>query len=150
MIRAFLWVVLAAVLLALVFAVADGVNRYRRRRLRVTDEPATVSVAAKRRSFSADEAAALAAEERYAEAVHLLLQRALARLEGRTSAPLPRSFTSREILRRSRLAAGDRPCLETLVRTVERSWFGGLPVGREDYELCAVAGERLARVRGAG
>lgn len=148
-IRAFLWVLVAAVLLVLVFAVAEAVIRHWRRRRRVTDAPARAPVAARGRRFSADEAAALAAAGRYAEAVHLLLRWVLAGLEERTGGPLPPSFTSREILRRSRLAAGDRPCLETLVRTVERSWFGGLPVAREEYELCVDACEQLTCVRRA-
>ncbi len=148
-IQAFLWVLCGAVLLVLVVAGVDAVNRYRRRRQRVTEEPEPAPVAAKRRSISADEATALAAAGRYGEAVHLLLRWALARLEQRSGGALPESFTSREILRRSRIAAGDRPCLERLVRTVERSWFGGLPVAREEYELCVVAWERLARRRKA-
>jgi hypothetical protein len=147
-VRVFLWILLGALLLALGVAAVDAVSRSRRRRFTVADEPAATPGVKDHRGPSADEVESLARAGRYAEAVHLLLQRALAQLEQRTG-PLPRSFTSREILRRSGLDPPDRRPLETLVQTVERSWFGGLPLARDEYERCNAACERLAGVRGA-
>lgn len=84
-----------------------------------------------------DEIAALARGGAYGEAVHLLLRRAI-RVLGRER-PLSAALTSREVLRTAGLAPPSRGAFEELVTAVERFWFGGVPLLREDYERCAAA-----------
>ena len=76
----------------------------------------------------------LAAEGRYAEAVHALLLQTLRDLAERFRVPLQPSRTSREILGLLPLKPDRREVLGDLVRMVERSVFGGIPLGMADYE----------------
>jgi hypothetical protein len=76
----------------------------------------------------------LAADGRYAEAIHALLLGALDELARRT-APPPRSFTSREIL--ARVPAAPRAALDELVRRVEVVHFGGGAAAAPDWQRCA-------------
>jgi hypothetical protein len=78
-------------------------------------------------------AEALAADGRFAEAVHRLLIDALAFLAARASHSIPRSWTSREILGALRLTPTAREALRALVDAVEISRFGGRPVGEADW-----------------
>jgi hypothetical protein len=91
--------------------------------------------------------AALAAQGRYGEAVHALLLAAIALLARRFRLPLPPSRTSRELLRALPLQGAAREAFAGLVGTVERSWFGGAPVGPEEY---AASVERFRAVEGRG
>ena len=79
---------------------------------------------------------ALAAQGRFAEAIHILLLRALTELGRRGKGLVPDSLTSREILRRVHLPPGAGEALGELVRAVEISHFGGADTGRFDYEQC--------------
>ncbi len=94
-----------------------------------------------------DDPAALAAQGRYGEAVHALLLAAIALLARRFRLPLPPSRTSRELLRALPLQGAAREAFAGLVGTVERSWFGGVPVGPEEY---AASVERFRAVEGRG
>ncbi len=87
------------------------------------------------------DAGRLPADERYGEAVHALLLDAIRQLAARFRIAIPSSRTSREILGLLPLQAGRRDAFAELVRTVERSLFGGAPLGRDDYE------RSLAQVR---
>jgi hypothetical protein len=79
-------------------------------------------------------AEALAADGRYADAIHALLLDTLAALS--RAARLPASLTSREIVARVPLAPGARDALAGLVTAVEVSWFGGVTPSRADYLTC--------------
>lgn len=92
----------------------------------------------------------LAREERFDEAVHVLLLHALAPLRPHFSDAL----TSREILARVELPADAGEALRGLVGAVERSHFGGVPAGRDVYEECvrrfrAVEAALLSRTKAA-
>lgn len=82
---------------------------------------------------SPSEAERLAAEGRWAEAVHALLLIAVRRLCARFSVPHASSRTSRELCRALPLQGEAREAFAGLVRTVEVSLFGGLPLGPDDY-----------------
>lgn len=81
----------------------------------------------------------LAGEGRYAEAIHVLLLRALRALPRASFAP---GATAREIAAAAALDARRRAALSGLVQAVERSLFAALVPAREDYESCV----RLAGV----
>jgi hypothetical protein len=88
----------------------------------------------------------LAAEGRYGEAVHALLLAAIALLARRFRLPLPPSRTSRELLSAVPLEGRAREAFAGLVQTVERSWFGGTPVGLTEYQESV---ERFRHVSGS-
>jgi uncharacterized protein DUF4129 len=79
-------------------------------------------------------AQALAAEGRWAEAIHALLLETLEALSG--TARLAPSLTSREILEAVALPARAREPLRGLVLAVEVSRFGGVPAAERDYRAC--------------
>lgn len=83
-----------------------------------------------------DEIERLARAGAYAEAIHLMLLRALDALRRRLGASWAKSLTSREITRRSELAATDRQALKVLVGAVEISRFGGHGANEQVYLAC--------------
>lgn len=82
----------------------------------------------------AENAEALAAEGRFAEAIHVLLLDTLETLA--RAGRLPRSLTSREIAGRVPLAPGARAALAALVEAVEVVWFGGAVPEEADFRRC--------------
>jgi hypothetical protein len=89
-----------------------------------------------------DDAEHLAAEGRFAEAIHVLLLRTLTELgrkEGRFSVDL----TSREILAKVRVREDPRQALKVLVGSVEKSLFAQRPVDRMDYDRAVDCYERF-------
>jgi hypothetical protein len=96
-----------------------------------------------------DEIDALARAGRYGEAVHLLLLRTIAALP-KTTGAVPRSLTSREILRHVAFRPGAAEAMEGLVDAVEVSLFGGRPVSEPEYVECRARFERVVRAQGDG
>ncbi len=82
------------------------------------------------------EADDLANQGQFVEAMHVLLLQSLAELRHRLDLRFAESLTSREILRLSRLSAAARAALATIVRDVERTYFGAKPADIEDYRAC--------------
>lgn len=78
----------------------------------------------------------LAAEGRFEEAVHMLLEGALGYLHALADFSLEPAFTSREVLARAPLTSETRHAFKDLVMTVEVSLFGGLPVDGSDFGRC--------------
>ena len=105
-----------------------------RRREAPAAEVAAEEGAVRRREPAFDEATRLAAEGRYAEAVHALLLAAIRHFAERSRVSIQPSRTSRELVRLLPLGAEAREAFSDLVRTVELSLFGGAPVGQEEYE----------------
>jgi len=95
-------------------------------------------------------AEALAAEGRFAEAVHRLLIDALAILASQAGHSFPKAMTSREILASLRLAPEAREALRELVDAVELSHFGGRPVGEPAWRRAHEAFTGLRRAPGHG
>jgi hypothetical protein len=83
-----------------------------------------------------DEIERLARAGAYAEAIHLMLLRALEALRRRLGASWAKSMTSREIVRRTELPASDRSALKMLVGAVEISRFGGQSANEQIYRAC--------------
>lgn len=79
---------------------------------------------------------ALAGEGRIADAVHLLLVRALALMAQRTNKQCPSSLTSRELLRRLSLSKLEQAALADLIGMVERVWFGRHEASPQVYDRC--------------
>jgi hypothetical protein len=127
--RALLWAGLAVLVVLAVVWVA------RRLRPPARDVGAAEPVPAEAApDIAIESAAALAAEGRYAEAIHALLLETLEALS--RAARLAPSFTSREIVERVPLAQAARDALAGLVDAVELSWFGGLTPGEAEYAWC--------------
>lgn len=83
-----------------------------------------------------DEIERLARAGAYAEAIHLMLLRALEAVRRRLGTSWAKSMTSREIVRRSELAPTDRSALKMLVGAVEISRFGGQGANEQIYRAC--------------
>lgn len=102
----------------------------------------------RRGKMTGDEADRLAAEGRWADALHALLLQAIRSLSERSPTPLPPSFTSRELLALAPLSGEARQAFAAMVRAVEGAWFGGLPVGPEDYRENRERFQRIAAEAG--
>ncbi len=138
--RIFLWTVLGLAALALAWAIYNRI-RYGEWRLRmprlapVTDIPVEEEWApeeAPARSWL-EEADALAREGRYAEAVHHLLFRSIEDIAKRRPNVVRPALTSREIGASQSIPSRARELFTAIARLVERSLFGGRPVGESDW-----------------
>lgn len=92
-----------------------------------------------------EDAARLAAEGRYAEAVHALLLASIRHFAERSRMAIQPSRTSRELVRLLPLGPDAREAFADLVRMVELSLFGGAPVSAEDYERSLTRFRALTR-----
>ena len=86
----------------------------------------------------------LAADGRYADAIHAMLLRALALSAGRLELTWPHSLTSREIMGSASLTEPARANLDDLIARVEIHHFGGRTPHREDFLHCREVYESLA------
>ncbi len=150
--RAIVYVLLAVGLFLLCFWLARTLWSYveeRRDQGAAEERPGLAATGAGTDPHLADPSA-LAAQHRFAEAIHVLLLRSLQYLNRRRPSPLPDSLTSREVLARLALPESARRALETLVLSVEISHFGGRSPDRNDYERCLACAEELQAVAGGG
>lgn len=109
--------------------------------VREGEEPA----ASPEREPDFEDAARLAAEGRYAEAIHALLLATIRHFAERSRAAVEPSRTSRELVRLLPLRGDTREAFAELVRDVELSLFGGAPVSLDDYERSLSRFRRLTR-----
>jgi hypothetical protein len=140
--RILLWTVLALASLALAWAIYQRVRdgqwrlRFRRRPQAVERGPEEEEVwspeAAPVRSWLR-EADALAGQGRYAEAVHHLLFRSIEDIGRRRPRLVRPALTSRELAAAEGLPPPARSLFARIAALVERSLFGGLPVGAGDW-----------------
>jgi hypothetical protein len=112
---------------------------------RTGPEAETSPVPVGERALVFDDASRLAAEGRYAEAVHALLLAAIRHFAERSRTAIQPSRTSRELVRLLPLGPEAREAFAELVRTVELSLFGGAAVGPEDYERNLARFQALTR-----
>lgn len=91
-----------------------------------------------------DEADRLAAEGRFAEAVHLLLFRSIEDVRARRAGGVPPSLTAREIQSLSDLSQRARDALGPIIRIVESSFFGARPVDRDEWRRARASYEDFA------
>lgn len=80
-----------------------------------------------------EEAEALAREGRYAEAVHHLLFRSIEDIASRRPSLVRPALTSRELAASTAVPVRARDLFAGIARLVERSLFGGRPVGEPDW-----------------
>jgi hypothetical protein len=121
------------------------VDRRRKRGVEVSPGAAPAAASAPVLNLSFDDASRLAAEGRYAEAVHALLLAAIRHFAERSKTAIPSSRTSRELVRLLPLGPDTREAFAELVRTVELSLFGGVDLGAEDYERNLARFQALTR-----
>jgi hypothetical protein len=146
--RILLWAVLAAAALfvgAIVYQrVRHGEWRLPRRRRAVAVEAAAeeeaqwTPEAAPARAWL-QEADALAARGLYAEAVHHLLFRSVEDIARRRPRLVRPALTSRELAAASAIPAAARDLFARIAALVERSLFGGRPVGEPDWTSARAA-----------
>jgi hypothetical protein len=101
-------------------------------------EPDWRPPAARARTLLRD-ADALAAEGRFAEAAHLLLFRSIDDIDERWPNTVGLALTARDIARHAGLPEAARQAFIFIARIVERSFFGGAPVGEGDFAACRKA-----------
>jgi hypothetical protein len=95
------------------------------------------------RALLAD-ADALAAQGRYAEAVHVLLFRSIDEVEDRGAERIVPSLTSRDIAALPGLPPEPRAAFQEIAGIVEKAVFGGRPVAEAGWMRCRGAYERFA------
>jgi hypothetical protein len=145
--RILLWTVLAAAAAGFAIMVyrriREGEWRLRRRgpAIGVRAEPEEedwAPEAAPARSWLR-EADALAAQGRYAEAVHHLLFRSIEDIGRRRPRLVRPALTSRELAAAEALPPPARSLFARIASLVERSLFGGRPVGADDWTAARTA-----------
>lgn len=87
---------------------------------------------------------ALAAEGKFAEAVHTLLHRSIQDIDLKRPNKIRRSLTSREIGGLDILTPDTQSAFALIGRVVENSYFGGRELGRDDFQKCRDAYEQFA------
>jgi hypothetical protein len=137
------WIAVAAVVIWLAIAIARAVVTYRRQRAGVRigglvlgPDAASLRPSAPRAQALLEEADRLAAEQRFAEAAHVLLFRTIADLESRRPRTLRPALTSRDIALLEVLPAPALGAFQVIAERVEHSFFGGRSLGAADFDAC--------------
>jgi hypothetical protein len=94
-----------------------------------------------------EEADALAADGRYAEAVHHLLIRSIEDIGKRRPRVVRPALTSRDLAAASEIPPAPRHLFADIAAVVERSLFGGRPVDAGDWSACREAYGHFAKGR---
>jgi hypothetical protein len=94
-----------------------------------------------------EEADALAAEGRFAEAIHHLLLRSIEDIARRRPRLVRPALTSRELATSNGIPSSARELFAAIARLVERSLFGGRDVGAADWDLARTAYADFALAR---
>jgi hypothetical protein len=142
--RAVFWTLAAVVIIVLLTWIGRDVAARLRRRAPVAGIAGGDAGAGVGKELP--DAAALAGEHRYAEAIHVLLLRAIAHLGAQRTRPVPDSLTSREVMRDARMPEAARDALGDLILAVEISHFGDAEPDDSDYATCV---ERFNAFHGA-
>jgi hypothetical protein len=142
------WIALALLVALILFFIGRELLRLGRPKARA-DKPIVLAQGEWRPEAQAArdllaEADALAAQGLYAEAAHILLLRSVQDIEKRQPRALRVSLTTREIAALQALPETARPAFSAIGRVVERSLFGGAPVGASDFADCRQAYEAFA------
>ena len=142
------WAAIAGLAGLIIYFVArETLRHYRSRRPREAHagvvEPDWRPPAAKARALLSD-ADRLAAEGRFAEAVHLLLFRSIEDIEAKRPHAVKPALTSRDIFALSALPDAARRALGRLVAAVEWSYFAGRTVDASIFSECRRAYEEFA------
>jgi len=95
-----------------------------------------------------EEIDALAAQGKYAEAVHTLLFRSIQDIDANRPNIIRRSLTSREIGGLTILTANARYVFSSIAAIVERSFFGGQDISKADFDTARADYVRLTSQSG--
>jgi hypothetical protein len=147
-----LWVVIVLAIGMLVYAFRDMFPIWWRRQggAWTSDEIVTGDVQAQPPDAVVGAADDLAAQGRFVEAMHVLLLQGLADIRARLDEKFADSFTSREILRSTKLSEAGRSSLRDIINRVEWTYFGEHPAGNTDYVACRTSFNALARALHGG
>jgi hypothetical protein len=96
-----------------------------------------------------EDADRLAQAGRFDEAIHLILFRSIEDIGQRRPGAVRAAFTSREIVEAAPLSDGGRAAFRLIAEAVERSFFGGRPAARADFDRCRGQYEAFALAEGA-
>ena len=141
-----LWAIIIIALAILLYAFRDLIPGFRARRGDWSTDDAEFSGAKPGTPAVALGAAdQLAAEGRFVEAMHVLLLQSLAAIRERLNEQFSDSFTSREILRSTRLPDAGRTPLRDMINRVELTYFGRHPAALADYAACRASFNALAQ-----
>ncbi|MDY0957266.1 DUF4129 domain-containing protein [Sphingomonas sp. CFBP8993] len=151
--RILLWTLIVAIAVALIWMVVERLRSgewrlpARRRRMAgevdMGDDDVWMPDAAPARAWLSA-ADALAAEGRFAEAIHYLLFHSIEDIARHRPALRRPSLTSRELASATLLPASVRPLFASIAGLVERSLFGGRPVATADWQAARAAYTDLA------
>lgn len=86
-----------------------------------------------------DDIDALAAQGKFAEAVHTLLFRSIQDIDMSRPGTIRRSLTSREIAALDILTPKSQTAFSTIAKVVENNFFGGRDLGRIEFDKCRAA-----------
>jgi hypothetical protein len=142
-----LWLVVAVAIGVLLYALRDLIPVRRRERGGTWrgDGAAPGEIASTLPAAVLGAADELAAEGRFAEAMHVLLLRSLADIRRGLGEEFADSLTSREILRSTRLPDAGRSSLRDIIDRVERTYFGEYPAAQPDYAGCRASFNALVQ-----
>jgi hypothetical protein len=142
-----LWVVIAIAVAILLYALRDVFMAWRAGAGGAWTQQDDALAAAARgpQAMMLGAADELAAEGRFAEAMHMLLLQGLAHVRQWLDQPLSDSLTSREILRGTDLPVEARTALRDVVSRVELTYFGKYPAAAADYSACRASFNALAQ-----
>lgn len=148
-----LWIGAILLLLFLLYhfipSFAQWVDNLRFRRGRRDEEAVDIAGQAEAGAARAllSEADALAAQGRFAEAVHLLLYRSVEDIEGRRPGLVKPAMTSRDLAEARDLPTVARNAFSRIARAVEVSLFGGRAIDAGAWQTCRDAYAELTVAR---
>lgn len=156
--RIFLWIVIVLLLVLMLRLAYDRIRHgeWRLPLRRRTNSAATVEAleleeewapAAEPARQWLNEADRLAAAGQYAEAVHHLLLRSVEDIGQRRPRLVRPALTSRDLARADAIPPAPRQLFADLAGVVERSLFGGDPVGSDEWGRCREAYADFTRAR---
>lgn len=154
--RIFLWTVIGALALLIVWMIVDRIRhgvwrlpRWRRRALAAAadyQEDQWAPDIAPARAWL-QQADALAEQGRYADAVHHLLLRSVEDLARRRPQVVRRASTSRDLAQAPAIPAAPRRLFGEIAAAVERSLFGGRDITAAEWGRCRAAYTDFAQTR---
>lgn len=151
--RVAFWGIVIGVISYLVYLIITEAVKIRRNRVPKIDAPTPVIPAyqpsRKDANIILDDADALAAEGRYAEAVHTLLLRSIQDIRKNRPRAVPKALTSREISTLDILSDTAQSAFRRIGDLVEVSFFGGKPLDKHAFEVSRKAYEEFAFESGA-
>jgi hypothetical protein len=149
--RILLWGAVILGVAVTIWSLRDSLPAFSRsRRIKAGELPPGLSDPSARMEEAQLEADDLARRGQYGEAMHVLLLKSLAEIRLRLGTSFAVSLTSREILRKVSLPQSGSGALGAIVQSVEQTYFGGRPAGREDYLGCRQEFETLRRSLATG